>query len=101
MMALPKMRTVRWQHERLPDFLWLQAIREETGGLPPVNDALEILDPFVLNPPSLRSRTAKPRWKKSRYERQQTVRLRRDPRRAGLDRKPLDLSQPWRGACPG
>lgn len=51
MMALPKMRTVRWQHERLPDFLWLQAIREETGGLPPVNDALDILDPFVLNAP--------------------------------------------------
>jgi hypothetical protein len=50
MMTLPNLRQTRWQHERLPDFVWLQAIREETGGLPPANDALDILDPFVPDP---------------------------------------------------
>jgi len=52
MMAIPKMRPVRWQHERLPDFLWLEAIRDEVGGLAPVNEALDILDGFVPDPPA-------------------------------------------------
>jgi uncharacterized protein DUF5677 len=51
MMTLDRVRPTRWQHERLPDFLWLQAIREETGDLSTANEALDILDPFVPDPP--------------------------------------------------
>ena len=51
MMTIGNLRPSRWQHDRLPDFLWLQAVREETGDLSIANDALDILDPFVPDPP--------------------------------------------------
>jgi hypothetical protein len=46
-MTLGRMKASRWQHERLPDFLWLQAIRQETGDLSTANEALDILDLYV------------------------------------------------------
>jgi hypothetical protein len=51
MMALGRIKASRWQHERLPDFLWLQAVREETGDLSTANEALDILDRYVPEPP--------------------------------------------------
>jgi Family of unknown function (DUF5677) len=45
--SLPNMKPVSWQHESLPDFLWLRAIKEETGFLPAPHEALDVLDRFV------------------------------------------------------
>jgi len=50
-LTMPNLNQVSWPHDGLPDFIWLQAIREETGDLAAVNKALDVLDEFVPEPP--------------------------------------------------
>jgi hypothetical protein len=50
-LQMPNLKPVSWQHDGLPDFLWIQTIREETGSLAAANDALDLLDEFVPDPP--------------------------------------------------
>lgn len=47
-MTLPNLRPVSWGQDMLPDFLWLQAIREATGDLAAAHEPLDILDQFVV-----------------------------------------------------
>jgi hypothetical protein len=51
-LQLGNLERVSWQHDGLPDFLWIQAVRQETAALSATNDALDVLDPFVPDPPS-------------------------------------------------
>jgi len=51
-LQLDRLRQISWAHDGLPDFLWLQAVRHETGSLPAANDALDVLDQFVPAPPA-------------------------------------------------
>jgi Family of unknown function (DUF5677) len=50
-LQIPNLKPVSWQHDGLPDFLWIQAVREETGDLAAANKALDVLDKFVPEPP--------------------------------------------------
>jgi hypothetical protein len=52
LMTLPNLKPTSWPLDGLPDFIWCQAVREETAHLPAANDALDVLDEFVPEPPS-------------------------------------------------
>lgn len=43
-LTIPNLKQTSWAHDGLPDFIWLQAIREETGDLAAANQALDVLD---------------------------------------------------------
>ena len=49
-LTLPNLKQTSWQHDGLPDFIWLQAVREETGSLAAAHDALDVLDAYVSEP---------------------------------------------------
>jgi len=49
-MTLPNLQPRSWQQVDLPDFVWVQAIRELTGGLDAASAALDVLDGFVPDP---------------------------------------------------
>jgi hypothetical protein len=44
LLQLPGLKPTSWQQDTLPDFLWIQAVRDETGELPAANVALDVLD---------------------------------------------------------
>ena len=81
MMTLDRLKPTRWQHERLPDFLWLQAIRDETSDLSTANEALDILDSLVPRPTRGRRRAASA----ARPRRRAAAEADRPPRRTDLE----------------